>query len=100
MNRFFFLSHIRPNNNCLLVPTVPINLRVKPGPGEGSVIVEWEAPGTPNGDILHYDIRYWKSGEKQQFRPDRAFADNAKSTIHVIYGLEANNTYYVQVKHR
>ena len=62
------------------------------------MIVEWEASGLSNGDILYYDIRYWKSGEKQQFRQDRALAD--MSMMHIIYGLEANNTYHMQVKHR
>ena len=49
------------------------------------MLVGCEAPGTPNGDILYYDIRYWKSGEKQQFRQDLAFADNDDvSTNHMM----------------
>ena len=73
-------------------------MRVKASSREGTVIAQWESPRSTDGYILQYNIRYWKAGEKQQFRQDCAFTHNDMPTMHTVYGLEPNNTYYIKVK--
>ncbi|XP_038066677.1 angiopoietin-1 receptor-like [Patiria miniata] len=74
-------------------PTVPIDVRIQPLDNT-SVILSWSEPDPPNGLILHYNIRYWRSGDMGTMQTD----SNVTGRMHRVTGLEVGSTYQFQVR--
>ncbi len=78
------------------VPTVPTVTNLKSGPEESEVAltIEWQTPDMPNGNIIGYNIRYWKSENKNETE-EEVVADR-DANVHTITGLKSGS-YTLQV---
>ncbi|XP_038066684.1 receptor-type tyrosine-protein phosphatase mu-like [Patiria miniata] len=74
-------------------PTVPLEVSIQPVDND-SIILRWSEPDPPNGLILHYNVRHWRSGDMGTMQTD----SNVMGMMHRVTGLEAGVTYQFQVQ--
>ncbi|XP_038066667.1 angiopoietin-1 receptor-like [Patiria miniata] len=74
-------------------PTVPLNVVIK-NVDDVSITLQWSEPDPPQGIIIHYNIRYWRSGQSG----NPTVINDVVQLVHEITGLEANVTYFVRVQ--
>ncbi|XP_038066662.1 phosphatidylinositol phosphatase PTPRQ-like [Patiria miniata] len=74
-------------------PTVPLHVVIQ-NVDEVSITLKWSEPDPPQGIIIHYNIRYWRSGQSGNPTP----INDVVLLMHEINGLETNVTYNIQVQ--
>ncbi|XP_038068060.1 receptor-type tyrosine-protein phosphatase mu-like [Patiria miniata] len=74
-------------------PTVPIDVRIQSVDND-SFSLSWSEPDPPNGLILHYNVRYWRSGDMGTMQTD----SDVMGMMYRVTGLEVGSTYQFQVQ--
>ncbi|XP_038066691.1 receptor-type tyrosine-protein phosphatase mu-like [Patiria miniata] len=74
-------------------PTVPLNVAIQ-NVDDVSITLQWSEPDPPQGIIIHYNVRYWRSEQPG----NQTLINDVVQLMHEITGLETNVAYFLQVQ--
>ncbi|XP_038066690.1 tyrosine-protein phosphatase 99A-like [Patiria miniata] len=74
-------------------PTVPLDVAIQ-NVDYVSITLQWSEPDPPQGIIIHYTVRYWRSGQSGKL----TLINNVVQLMYEITGLETNETHFLQVQ--